>query len=214
MPNYLNDTRRSYDKTADDYAVWIHDELAAKPLDRAMLTAFAELVTGQVADIGCGSGRVTNFLHERGVPTFGIDLSPRMITAARRTHPGLRFTEGSMTALDIEDSTLGGIVAWYSTIHIPDNDLPGVFAEFHRVLSPGGYLQLAFQSGNEIVHRTRAGSHEVTLDFHHRTPARMAEFLHAANLTVQATLEREPDTDGDYPEDVPQAYVLARRGRS
>jgi SAM-dependent methyltransferase len=210
VPDYLNDTRRSYDATADEYAIWIRDELAAKPLDRAMLTAFAELVTGPVADIGCGSGRITAFLHELGVPTFGIDLSPRMVAAARRTYPELRFTEGSMTALDLEDGTLGGIVAWYSTIHIPDDDLPAVLMEFHRVLAPGGYLQLAFQAGDKIVHRTKAAGHEVKLAFHHRTPTRMAELLHAAGLTVQATLLREPDHEGDYPEDTPQVYVLAR----
>ena len=31
---------------------------------------------GQVADLGCGAGRVTGDLHALGVPTFGIDLSP------------------------------------------------------------------------------------------------------------------------------------------
>jgi ubiquinone/menaquinone biosynthesis C-methylase UbiE len=211
MNDYLSDTRRSYDTTADAFADWIRGELATKPLDRAVLTAFAELVTGPVADIGCGTGRVTAFLHDLGVPAFGIDLSPRMVAAARRDYPDLRFTEGSMTELSIADSSLGGIVAWYSTIHVPDGDLPAVLAEFHRVLAPGGYLQLAFQAGAGIEHRTEAGGHPVTLDFHHRQPDRMAEFVRAAGLTVRATLLRAPDEDGDYPEDTPQAYVLARK---
>jgi SAM-dependent methyltransferase len=211
MNDYLSDTRRSYDATADAFADWIRGELATKPLDRAVLTAFAELVTGPVADIGCGTGRVTAFLHDLGVPAFGIDLSPRMVAAARRDYPDLRFTEGSMTELSIADSSLGGVVAWYSTIHVPDGDLPAVLAEFHRVLAPGGYLQLAFQAGDGIEHRTEAGGHPVALDFHHRQPDRMAEFVRAAGLTVRATLLRAPDEDGDYPEDTPQAYVLARK---
>jgi ubiquinone/menaquinone biosynthesis C-methylase UbiE len=211
MGDFLSDTRRSYDATADAFADWISGELATKPLDRAMLTAFADLVQGPVADIGCGSGRITAFLHELGVPTFGIDLSPKMVAAARRTYPHLRFTEGTMTALDLDDSTLGGVVAWYSTIHLPDEDLPAALTELHRVLAPGGHLQLAFQAGDEVVHRTDAGGHPVTLDFHHRQPDRMAELVHAAGFTVRATLLRAPDEDGDYPEDTPQAYLLARR---
>jgi ubiquinone/menaquinone biosynthesis C-methylase UbiE len=210
VSDYLASTRRSYDAAADDYATWIAGELATKPFDRAVLTTFAELVGGPVADVGCGTGRITAFLHDLGVDVFGVDLSPRMLAVARRTHPDLRFTEGSMTALEIEDS-LGGIVAWYSTIHVPDPDLPAVFAEFHRVLAPGGYLQLAFQVGDEVEHRTQAGAHEVALDFHHRQPTQVAKLLDAAGLPVKATLQRAPDEEGAYAEDTPQAYVLARK---
>jgi hypothetical protein len=62
-PSYLSITRTAYDTVAVDYAELLSDELAAKPLDRAMLGTFAELVRanggGPVADLGCGPGRVT-----------------------------------------------------------------------------------------------------------------------------------------------------------
>lgn len=220
MADYVDDTRRSYDAMAEDYAAWIRAELAAKPFDRDTLDTFADLVrgAGSVADIGCGSGRVTAYLNERGVPAFGIDLSPRMVEVATRDHPGLRFTEGSMTALAEEAGTLAGVVAWYSTIHVPDEDLPGVFAEFHRVLAPGGHLQLAFQAGAHVTHRTDAYAddtehHDIALDFHHRQPTDIAALLAAAGFEVVAHAVRDPDTDGPYPEDTPQAYVLARKLR-
>ena len=114
-PSYLRATRAAYDTVAVDYAKLLRTALAAKPLDRAMLATFAELVqatgAGPVADIGCGPGRVTTHLHSLGLSTFGVDLSPSMVAVARRTHPGLRFDEGSMMALDLTDGTLGGIVA-------------------------------------------------------------------------------------------------------
>jgi hypothetical protein len=43
-PDFLRATRASYDAVAADYASRFHDELTAKPLDRAMLTGFADLV--------------------------------------------------------------------------------------------------------------------------------------------------------------------------
>ena len=211
MADFLDDTRRSYDTTADDYAAWIRGELATKPFDRAALAVFAELVRGPVADVGCGTGRITAHLHDLGVEVSGVDLSPGMLAAARRAYPHLRFAEGTMTALPVEDSSLGGVVAWYSTIHVPDEHLPTALAEFHRVLRPGGHLQLAFQSGTGTEHRTRAGAHDVALTFHHRHPDAMADLLRANGFTVQAQLLRAPDPDGPYPEDTPQAYVLARR---
>ena len=159
-PDFLRDTRASYDAIATVYAERFRDELAAKPLDRAMLAAFAEVVraggAGPVADVGCGPGRVTGYLNDLGLPVFGIDLSPEMIAVARRTYPGLRFEVGSMLALDLPDAALGGVLAWYSLIHIPDERVPEAFAEFYRVLAPGGLVLLAFQVGDEVVHVAEA----------------------------------------------------------
>ncbi len=150
-PDFLHTTRASYDAMAADYTERYADHLAELPLDRAVVAAFAELVRAQgsapVADIGSGPGWVTARLHALGVPVFGVDLSPRMVALARRAHPELRFHVGSMTSLDLPDETLGGVLALYSIIHIPDAALPAVFAEFHRVLAPGGHVLLGFQAG-------------------------------------------------------------------
>jgi ubiquinone/menaquinone biosynthesis C-methylase UbiE len=112
------------------------------PVDRAVLGAFADQVRaiggGQVADIGCGPGKMTAYLDRVGLHGSGIDLSPEMLAVARRNDPGLRFSEGSMLALDLPDAGLAGVVAWYSVIHLPPARLPSAFSEFYRVLTPGG----------------------------------------------------------------------------
>jgi hypothetical protein len=63
-PDFLRNTRASYDAVATAYAERLRDELAAKPLDRAMLAGFAEVVratgAGPVADVGCGAGMPWN----------------------------------------------------------------------------------------------------------------------------------------------------------
>lgn len=214
-PDFLRATRASYDEVAADYATRFGHELAAKPVERALLTAFAELVLaaggGPVADVGCGTGRVTAFLDGLGLRASGIDLSPQMIAVARRSHPGLRFEVGSMLGLDLPDRALGGLLAWYSTIHVPDEELPGVFAGFGRVLAPGGYALLGFQAGDGPRHLTQALGHEISLDFHHRQPDHVAGLLGQAGLQVRARLLREPDEDGEFPERTQQAFVLARK---
>ena len=214
-PDFLRDTRASYDAVAVGYAARFGHELAAKPLDRAMLAGFAELARaagpGPVADIGCGTGRVTAHLNGLGLPAFGIDLSPQMVAVARESYPGLRFEVGSMLALDLPDGTLSGVLAWYSTIHVPDERLPEAFAEFHRVLVPGGLALLGFQVGGERRHVAQALGHEISLDFHHRQPDQVAELLGRAGLTVRARLIREPDEEGEFTERTPQAFLLARK---
>lgn len=210
-PDFLTATRTSYDTIAADYAELFRDELANMPLDRALFAGFAEIVKsadlGPVADIGCGPGWVTALLDSLGVPVFGLDLSPGMIALAQQDYPGLRFEVGSMTALDLDDSSLGGIVSYYSTIHIPLDRLPEVFAEFHRVLAPGGQLMVVFQVGDEPVEYTEAFDKPVALSFHRRRPEPIAELMSQAGLEVWARLVREPSPK----EKTQQALLLASK---
>ena len=86
-------TRDSYEAVAKQYADALGDELRHKPLDRALLVAFAEQVPGErrVWDAGCGPGHVTAFLAGAGVTAAGVDLSDGMVAQARERHPGLEF---------------------------------------------------------------------------------------------------------------------------
>jgi SAM-dependent methyltransferase len=209
-PTYLSATRAAYDTVAASYAELLHHELAASPFDRAMLGTFAELVqteAGPVADIGCGPGRITAHLDSLGLAAFGIDLSPQMVEVSRRTYPHLRFDEGSMSALDLEDGSLSGVVAWYSIIHTPPELLPGVFAEFDRVLAPRGHLLLAFQVGDEPRHIKQAYGHTISLDAYRLSPDRISDLLSQAGFVTFARLVRDPSGL----EKSPQAYLLAAK---
>lgn len=204
-----NATRASYDAIAADYAEFFADELDARPLDRAMLAAFAELAGagGPVADVGCGPGRVTVLLHDLGLDAYGVDLSPGMLAVARKRYPHLRFEQGTMTALDVADGGLAGLVAWYSVIHIAPDQRPAVFAEFRRALAPGAPLLLAFQVGDEALHVAEALGHAISLEFQRLRPERIAAELTSAGFAVTATLVRERIGR----DKVPQAFVLAQR---
>ncbi|MEJ2862270.1 methyltransferase domain-containing protein [Actinomycetospora flava] len=104
-------TRAGYDAIAAEYAEHFRHELAGSPLDRAVLGAFAELVDGDVLEVGSGPGGVAAHLHARGVRVRGVDLSPAMVALARREHPGIAFAVGDMAAPDAADASLGGLVA-------------------------------------------------------------------------------------------------------
>ncbi|WP_327226323.1 methyltransferase domain-containing protein [Streptomyces platensis] len=212
-PDFLHTTRAFYDAIATDYDAHFGEHLAARPMDRAVLAGFAELVraadAGPVADLGCGPGRVTAHLAGLGLPVFGVDLSPQMVALARRTHPQVRFEVGAMSGLELPDGALGGIVAWYSIIHTPQERLPELFAAFHRLLAPGGMLLLAFQVGDEPLHVAQPFGHPVALDFRRRRPDRIAGLLTAAGLEVRTRMLREPDEE--LGESTPQAVLMARK---
>ncbi|TKG72699.1 class I SAM-dependent methyltransferase [Prauserella endophytica] len=208
-PSVLHDTRSAYDAVASRYAELFSNVLETLPMERAMLAAFAELVrahnAGPVADIGCGPGQVTAHLHALGPATFGIDLSSEMVALARRAHPDLRFEEGSMTALDLADGVLGGILAFYSIIHTPPRQLPVVFTEFRRVLAPGGHLLLGFFAGDDPL--PREFDHKVTLAYRW-SPDSLAELSRQAGFVEVARLLREPHEDE---RQFQQAQLLVRK---
>ncbi|MGH4027947.1 class I SAM-dependent DNA methyltransferase [Actinomycetota bacterium Odt1-20B] len=210
---YIQTARAAYDAMAGDYAELIGPVPIPDPYDRAMLAAYVEMLgdgAGQVVEVGCGTGRVTAHLAALGLDVFGVDLSPGMLAQARRDHPGLRFDEGSMTALDLADGALAGVVAWYSLIHIVPERLPDVLAELARVLAPGGLLVLAFQVGDEPFHVKEAFGHQLGLDFHRMRPERLEEQLATAGFTVDSRLVRAAKPT----ERTEQAYVIARKGGS
>ncbi|MFI6861361.1 class I SAM-dependent methyltransferase [Streptomyces sp. NPDC050421] len=191
----LSVTREAYDAAAHTYAQLFSDELRGRPLDRAMLSAFAELVRengdGPVADLGCGPGHVTALLDSLGLSVSGIDASSAMIESARRAHPALRFDTGSMAALDIADGALDGVLSRWSVIHTPPPELPVVLAEFHRVLAPGGHLLIGFSASEDASHPTQVFDHAVAPAYRW-WPDHLAGLLRTVGLGEVARMVREP----------------------
>lgn len=204
-------TRAMYDTVAVAYGQLVTGLDPESGLEGAMLTAFADRVrgAGRVLDAGCGTGRMTDWLGSVGVVADGVDLSPGMIAVARETYPTLEFAVGSMTALDVPDASLAGVLAWYSIIHTSPADLPALAAELARVLAPGGHLLLGWHAGDDAVRpMTHAYGHDVSADAYRHAPESVAAALRAAGLVVSAQLVREPQPDR---EKSPQATLLARR---
>ncbi len=109
-------TRRSYDRVAVQYAAEIGGELAGKPLDRALLNAFAELVAGPVLNVGASPGHVADYLVWRGVAVVSTDISLAMCGLASQA--GLPSVGADMTALPFGSDVVGGIVCLYAVIHL------------------------------------------------------------------------------------------------
>jgi SAM-dependent methyltransferase len=204
------DVAPSYDRIARQYADVFFDELARKPADRALLDRFAERVRGRgvVCDIGTGPGQVARYVHERGVPACGLDLSPAMVEIARRLNPSIPFQQGDMLNLPVPDGSWAGITCFYALIHIPRPLVPQALAEFRRALRPGGWLLLAVHGGEGELHADAMLGEPVSVDVTLFSPAELSDLVAAADFAVEETLERPPYA---FEHQTPRLYLLARR---
>lgn len=202
--------RRSYDAIAGDYADRLRDELAYKPLDRALLAAVVEEAGpgAHVADLGCGPGHVAGWLELHGGRPVGIDLSAQMIAIARREHPGIEFRQGDLVALPAADEEFSAVIALYSIIHMPAAERHRAFEEMRRVLRPEGKALVAFHVGDEVRHLTEWWGHTVDVDGWYLDPDAVVAEMGVAGLVVEGRLVRT-----HYPAEVAtrRAYLFGRR---
>ena len=203
--------RDSYDARAKEYADLFLDHLDRVPHDREWLGAFAKAASpsaGVVADVGCGPGNVVNHLAELGVDAIGYDISPAMIDEARRAFPDSKFHVGDLTSLDIADSSLAGIVARYSLIHLAPARLTEVFGEWFRVLKPRAPVLVSFFASSSLVNHGLPFDHAV-VTAHEFFPETVAAEMQAVGFDRFEVSTRKPQ-NGERPLD--HGTILARRG--
>jgi SAM-dependent methyltransferase len=194
-PADLDIVRDSYDRVADNYVDMVATtglgDIRIHPWLRAAIDVFADAVggLGPVLDVGCGPGTVTAYLDDRGVDASGVDLSPRMIEHARRLHPQCAFSVSSSTDLDLADSSLGGVLGWWSLFNLPRDVLPQVLSSFARALMPSGQLIIATHVGDADVVRTEAyGGVAVSWTTYQWQPEQLAALVEQAGLRPVAEL--------------------------
>ena len=215
-PLDVRTVREAYDTVAADYAARLPDTRAEAELDLAMVVAFAAAVASsgdapRVLDAGCGTGRMSRYLADRGCLVEGVDLSPGMVAMAQRDHPDLVFAVGSLTDLPYPDGQFDGVLLWYSIIHTPPQAHERIFTEVRRVLRPGGHVLAGFQSGagvRDVFAAYRRSGHKVELQRYLVTADQVASRLASVGVReVCRLVRRAQDNERD-----DQAFVLARVG--
>ncbi|MGW5669360.1 class I SAM-dependent methyltransferase [Micromonospora sp. NPDC003776] len=179
---------QAYSSVADLYIELFGTREQVHAEDLAFIERHLSGRSGTVLDLGCGPGHITGYLRSRGVDARGIDIVPEFIAHAKTTHPDGVYQLGSMEKLDVADHSVGGILAWYSLIHLPPQDLGGVLAEFRRAMAPAGALVVGIFDADEVG----AFDHKVVTAY--RWPVdEFSEQLTRAGFTVVEHLRRPSD---------------------
>lgn len=118
------------------------------PQERKVIERYFRQPDARVLDLGCGTGRATQPLLDRGFDVVGVDPSPAMIAEATSIYPSIEFITGDGTGLPFKDNSFDYLLFTYyglDYIH-PEENRVRALNEIYRVLKPGGLF--VFSSHN------------------------------------------------------------------
>jgi SAM-dependent methyltransferase len=141
--------RRYYDETVKPRMIPTGSPYIQRHLDE--MISVAELTPGEpIVEVGCGMGRYTIPLAERGFQVEGLDLSPVLLQRLARFNAGKR--EIPLHAADVLGppadliGRFSAVIGFFALHHM--HDLESCFRGMRDMLSPGG--RVAFLEPNAL----------------------------------------------------------------
>ena len=106
----------------DSKSFYNTDEAALHYLENKRLfakekNAFAYIPNqSRILDIGCGTGRTTDFFKDRGHDVVGVDISFKMVKTAKSENREIAYSAGDACALSFKDGRFDVVVFSYNGI--------------------------------------------------------------------------------------------------
>ncbi|GAA4398877.1 class I SAM-dependent methyltransferase [Tsukamurella soli] len=148
-PRWITDTEPGHSE-------WYIDRFRRMAADGVDLDGEARLIDAMVPrgarilDAGCGPGRVAGYLHTRGHRVTGVDVDPMLIAAAEQDHPGPRFLESDLAALDLGETFDAIVCAGNVMVFLAPGTEVEVLRRFRSHLAPGGVAVVGFATNREL----------------------------------------------------------------
>ncbi len=145
----------------------------------------------RVLDAGAGTGHLAAQIAAQGASVVGIDASPEMVAAARRTYPQVQFEVADLRTFR-SDAPFDAVFS-NATLHwILDPELPA--ATFAQVLRPGGRLVVEFGGRGNVAGLTGA----LRAAVEEATGSRVPEFWYFPSIGEYAALLERHGLEVDY----------------
>lgn len=200
----------AYETLAESYAAVVetkpHNAYCERP---ATLSLLPDVRDKRVLDAGCGPGVYSEWLTRHGAEVVAVDASPKMVELARRRLGGAAEVRQADLGKPLDflgDSSLDIVLSPLVLDYV--EDWRGAFAEFRRVLRPGGHFifsvthpfsdYLYFKSDNyyatELVGCEWKGFHPVKVHMpsFRRPLAALLNTLAEAGFYLERIIEPKP----------------------
>jgi SAM-dependent methyltransferase len=188
------DVRSGYGEWVDTYEQTVQDAMDIELLERLEQVDWA----GEVADLGCGTGRTGAWLAERGaIAIDGVDLTPEMLARARERGVYRELVEADVAHTGLPSDAYDLVVTSLVDEHLPD--LRPLYAEAARVAKPSGtYVIVGYHphfimSSGMPTHYDSASGEPVAIETHVHLFSDHVRAARGAGWTLVESQERVID---------------------
>ena len=96
----------------------------------------------KVLDYGCGNGRLLELFSDKNIEYFGVDISQKLIDAAKSSYPKASFKKisASQISLALEDNYFNTIYSVAVFHHLPKGIAKEMAKELYKITKPGGHI--------------------------------------------------------------------------
>ena len=152
--------------------------------------AVADVRPGKLAaDVGAGTGFLTEGLARRGLRVIAVDQSEEMLAAMRKKFAalkGVEYRRGESESLPVEDESVDYVFANMYLHHVESP--PAAIREMARILRPGGRLTITDADEHDFEF-LREEHHDRWLGFKREDVSRWFADAGLKNVTVGSTDE-------------------------
>lgn len=212
MGKNFEETIKWYDRNAVRYAQATHKHAIDYQIEE-----FCDLLGpgDLVLDAGCGAGRDSKLLCDKGIVVVGLDISTGLINVARSKYPQIEFVHGDFLDLEFPNNYFNGIWSHASLIHLEKvRDTEQALFEFHRVLKSDGILHILVKKklGKEDTKILEDNSCVYHGFFRYFSPNEINDLVDSCGFAILKTeTYKETDHIPDGREDVSWIRILAQK---
>jgi SAM-dependent methyltransferase len=188
------DVRSGYAEWVDTYEQTVQDAMDIELLERLAEVDWA----GEVADLGCGTGRTGAWLAGRGaIAIDGVDVTPEMLARARERGVYRELVEADVAHTGLASDAYDLVVTSLVDEHLAD--LRPLYAEAARVAKPDGtYVIVGYHphfimSSGMPTHYDSASGEPVAIETHVHLFSDHVRAARGAGWTLVESQERVID---------------------
>lgn len=103
---------------------------------------------GKVLDVGCGTGKLVQFLNDAGFSAVGCDLHEEAIKIAKQKSEKSTFVKASATKLPFKKNSFDLLTSISLVEHLTQKEIKMFLSEAYRIVRPNGYIFLVTPNFN------------------------------------------------------------------
>ncbi len=143
MKRYILANKKAYDATAKEYDKRVKEYAYLDKLKVLRVLRLSGLKKPSVLELGPGSGLCLSYFEKYGTrKTTAIDISPKMISVAKKRSPNTRFIRGDFLTTRFNEKY--DIIFVQAFIHLfPLSDARRVLRKIYSLLANNGFVFIA-----------------------------------------------------------------------